>query len=46
MSVINDDKTNILVHDLLVYMTHLENAFNEIEESEEKNIIQVNPSNE
>lgn len=38
----NDDKKlDILSQDLLVYITHLEKAFNEIEESEEKTIIQV-----
>lgn len=33
---------NILAQDLLVYITYLEEAFNEIEESDEKSIIQVN----
>lgn len=29
-------------HDLLVYLTHLQESFGKIEESEEKIIIQVN----
>ncbi|KAF0765602.1 DUF4485 domain-containing protein [Aphis craccivora] len=40
MSFIDDEKCNILSQDLLVYITHLEEAFNNIEESEEKIIIQ------
>jgi len=41
MSFIDDEKCNILSQDLLVYITYLEEAFNNIEESEEKIIIQV-----
>lgn len=37
----DDDKSDILSQDLFIYITHLEEAFNEIEESEEKTIIQV-----
>lgn len=44
MSNINDEvKLNILGQDLLIYITHLAEAFYEIDESEEKTIIQVNP---
>lgn len=32
---------NTLSQDLLLYITHLEEAFNDVEESEEKTIIQV-----
>lgn len=39
----NDAKSNTLSQDLLVYITHLEEAFNDIEDSDEKTIIQVNP---
>lgn len=43
MSILNEDaKFNILSQDLLVYITHLEEALIEIDESEEKFIIQVN----
>jgi hypothetical protein len=43
MSILNDDiKLNILSQDLLVYISHLEESFNEIDESDEKTIIQVN----
>jgi hypothetical protein len=41
MSIIDDEKFNILSQDLLVYITHLEEAFISIEDSEEKIIIQV-----
>lgn len=37
-----EDQFKKLSHDLLVFLTHLETAYNEIEESEEKEIIQVN----
>lgn len=42
MSFINENniKSN-LSRDLLLYITHLEEALDEIEESEEKKIIQV-----
>ncbi|XP_060845323.1 uncharacterized protein LOC132924898 [Rhopalosiphum padi] len=40
MSIIDDEKFNILSQDLLVYITHLEEAFISIEDSEEKIIIQ------
>lgn len=43
MSFVNADdlKSRVLSQDLLIYITHLEKAFSEIEESDEKNIIQV-----
>jgi hypothetical protein len=41
MSFVDEEKFNILSQDLLVYITHLEEAFNSIGESEEKIIIQV-----
>jgi len=41
MSFVDDEKLNILSQDLLVYITHLEEAFNGIVESEEKIITQV-----
>lgn len=37
-----EDRFKYLSHDLLIYLTYLEEAYNEIEESEEKVIIQVN----
>lgn len=42
MSVIDEQKLNILSQDLLVYISHLEESYNSIEESEEKIIVQVN----
>lgn len=44
MSTLNSEEEQFkrLSHDYLVYLTYLEAAYNEIEESEEKKIIQVN----
>jgi len=41
MSVTDEQKINILSQDLLVYISHLEESYNRIEESEEKIIVQV-----
>lgn len=41
MSAIDEKKLNILSQDLLVYISHLEESYNRIEESEEKTIVQV-----
>jgi len=41
MTAIDEKKLNILSQDLLVYITHLEDSYNHIEESEEKTIVQV-----
>lgn len=43
LAVTEDDaKSNTLSQDLLVYISGLEQAFNDIEDSDEKTIIQVN----
>lgn len=41
MSLGNDEKVDILSRDLLVYISHLQEAYYNISESEEKIIIQV-----
>lgn len=42
MHPVNDEaNSDILSQDILVYITHLEEAINDIEESDEKIIIQV-----
>jgi len=41
MSATDNQKLNILSQDLLVYISHLEDSYNHIEESEEKIIVQV-----
>ena len=41
MTAIDEQKLNILSQDLLVYISHLEESYNHIEESEEKIIVQV-----
>lgn len=41
----DDARLDILSRDLYVCLNHLENNFNEIEESDEKLIIQVNQYN-
>jgi len=42
MSIANNEKIDIISQDFLVYISHLQEAYNNIEESEEKTIIQVN----
>lgn len=37
----DDQNSNILSQDLLIYISHLEEAYNEIEQSDEKTIILV-----
>lgn len=43
MSLDNEEEImNRLTSDLLLYLTHYEKNYNEIQESEEKSIIEVN----